>query len=71
MEDFHVYVWTKPGDGRVPVHACFLPDYKDPCFSQDLQRLKDYMAGSLKITGKRQKLVENYFYVYPTGPDPK
>jgi hypothetical protein len=67
IEDFRVYVWTAPGGGREPVHACFLPDDKDPCFSQDLRRIKDYVDGTLKQIGKQRKLVENYFYVYPTG----
>jgi WD40 repeat protein len=70
IEDFLVYVWTKPGDGRVPVHACFLPDDKDPYFDQNLERVKDYVDGTLKGIGKQRKLVENYFYVYPTGPAP-
>jgi hypothetical protein len=67
MEAFTVYVWKTPGDGRVPVHACFLPDDKDACFDQDLKRIKDYVDGTLKQIGKQRKLVENYFYVYPTG----
>jgi serine/threonine protein kinase len=71
IEDFVVYVWTKPGDGRVPVHACFLPNDKDAYFEQDLDRVKDYVDGTLKGIGKRRKLVENYFYVYPTGSAPK
>ena len=67
MEDFHVYVWTKPGDGRVPVHACFLPDDKDPYFDQDLKRVKDCVDGTLQGIGKQRKLAENYFYVYPSA----
>jgi hypothetical protein len=70
MEDFHVFVWTKPGDGRVAVHACFLPDDKDAYFEQDLKRVKDYVDGTLKGIGKQRKLVENYFYVYPTRTRP-
>ncbi|HEX4610456.1 MAG TPA: hypothetical protein VH092_19860 [Urbifossiella sp.] len=67
IEAFVVYVWTGPGNGRVPIHACFLPDEKDPYFDQDLKRVKDYADGTLKGIGKQRKVVENYFYVYPTG----
>jgi hypothetical protein len=70
IEDFHLFVWTKPGDGRVPVHACFLPDDKDGYFDQDLARVKGYADRASKRDGKQRKLVENFFYVYPTGPAP-
>lgn len=68
IEAFIVYVWTSPGPGRVPVHACFLPDDKDPYFDTDLAKVKEYVDKTLKVINKQRKLVENYFYVYASGP---
>jgi hypothetical protein len=66
-EAFEVYVWTQPGDGRIAVHACFLPDDKDAYFDRDLANVKEYTAGTLKQIGKQRKVVEAMFYVYPTA----
>ena len=65
IEDFLLYVWTKPGDDRVPVHACFLPDNKDPFFDTDLKKVKDYAEETLKGINVRRRVVEKMFYVYP------
>jgi hypothetical protein len=70
IEAFVVYVWTSPGPGRVPVHACFLPDDKDPYFDTDLAKVKEYVDKTLKVINKQRKVVENYFYVYASGPAP-
>lgn len=66
IEAFVVYVWRTGDEGRLPVHACFQPDHKDPYFDQDLRKVKEYAEVKLKTTGQKQKVVENYFYVYGT-----
>ena len=45
---------SSPGDGRVPVHACFLPDDKDAYFDQDLKGVKDYVDGTLASEDERR-----------------
>lgn len=65
MEAFEMYVWTKPGDGRIPIHACFLPDDKDAFFDTNLNAVKDYAARTLKESGQNRKVIESMFYLYP------
>lgn len=67
VEDFTLYVWTKPGDGRVPVHACFLPDDRDFYFERDMAAVRSYTDETLKVIGKQRLIVENMFYLYPTA----
>ncbi len=55
IEAFEVYVWPQPGDGRVAIHACSLPDDKDSYFDRDLANVKEYAAGTLKQIGKPHK----------------
>lgn len=67
IEDFLLYVWTKPGEGRVPVHACFLPDSKDMFFDSDLQKVKDYAEETLRGIGVRRKVLQKAFYLYQSA----
>jgi internalin A len=66
VEAFEVYVWTAPGDGRVPVHASFGPDDKDAYFSADLAAVRGYRGNG------QRRVVEAMFYAYPgaAGPAP-
>jgi WD40 repeat protein len=69
-ESFAPFVWVKPGDGRVPVHACFLPDGKDAYFDVSLEKVRAYAAGPPEGAGPERKVVEEMFYLYPTGSAP-
>lgn len=64
LEDFTLYVWTTPGNGRIPIHASFDNDSLDAYFDKSLENVKSYSAG------KQRNIVENYFWLYPTGPAP-
>ncbi|HYH64545.1 MAG TPA: WD40 repeat domain-containing protein [Urbifossiella sp.] len=70
IEAFGVYVWTKPGDGRIPIHFCSLPDGTDPLFDKSLAHIQKATADTLRVQSIQRKVVENYFYVYPAGPTP-
>jgi hypothetical protein len=68
IESFEVYVWTKPGDGRIAIHACFLPDDKDAYFDSSLQSIMEYVDTTLKERGPHRKPVQAMFYLYPPPP---
>jgi hypothetical protein len=71
LEDFHVYVWTKPGDGRVPVHACVLPDSIDLFLDTDLKKVNDFTAVTQKGIGIKRKTFSRMFFVYPPDVEDK
>jgi hypothetical protein len=70
LEDFHAFVWTKPGDGRVAVHACTLPDMTDMLLDTDLKKVTDFSDNTLKGIGQQRKNLPRYFYLYPAAPQP-
>lgn len=65
LEDFPVYIWTKPGEGRVPIHSCVLPDNIDLYLDSDQKKVFDFSSGTLKGIGVKRKNVSRLFYVYP------
>ncbi len=65
IEDFLLYVWTQPGDGRVPVHASYLPNDKDPLFDTNLEAIRQNALDTQRLTGVARKVVESVFYVLP------
>lgn len=65
IEAFVIYVWTKSGDGRVPIHACFLPDDKDAFFDSDLEAVRDYAEMIQRAKKIKPKVIERMFYLYP------
>jgi hypothetical protein len=64
IDEFTVYVWTKPGDGRVPIAACWLPDLTDMYFDTDQKKVLDYAQDSLKGTGRKRGIAKHLFYIY-------
>jgi len=71
LEEFHVYVWTKAGDGRVPIHACVLPDAVDLFLDTDLKKVNEFTTGTLKGIGVKRKTFSRMFYVYPAETEEK
>jgi len=71
MESFELYVWTTPGNGRIAMHACFLPDDKDAYFDSSLPSIKEYVETTQKETGQKRKVIEAMFYLYSPGQQPK
>lgn len=65
LEEFVVYVWTKPGDGRVPVHACILPDATDVYLDTDPKKVSEFADDTFKGTGVKRKSIAKIFYVNP------
>jgi hypothetical protein len=65
LEDFHVYVWTKPGDGRIPMHACVLPDSIDLFLDNDLKKINEFNSLTLKGIGQKRRTYMKMFYIYP------
>ena len=60
-----MYVWNKPGDGRVPLHFCSLPDGTDPLFDRSLAHVRSAAAMTLKVQSIQRKVSEAHCYVYP------
>ena len=71
IEEFIIYVWTKPGDGRVPIHACFLPDATDVYFDTDRKRVKEWIDETFKGIGVQRLSTANMFYIYPPKVEKK
>jgi hypothetical protein len=69
LEDFHVYVWTKPGDGRIPMHACVLPDSIDLFLDNDLKKINEFNSLTLKGIGQKRRTYMRMFYIYPPDPE--
>jgi hypothetical protein len=71
LEEFHVFVWTKAGSGRIPVHGCVQPDALDLCLDTDLKKINDFTSGSLKGAGIKRKVFPRMLYVYPPEGEEK
>jgi hypothetical protein len=71
LEDFHVYVWTKPGDGRIPLHACVLPDSIDLFLDNDLKKINEFNSTTLKGIGQKRRTYMKMFYIYPPEAEDK
>lgn len=68
---FTVYVWKKPGDGRIPIYCTTWTDGTDVCFDPDLDRLRQYRDESKKALGVYRPGLHKadfsipVFYIYP------
>lgn len=68
---FTVYVWKKPGDGRIPIYCHTWIDGTDVCFDPDLNKLRLYREESKKALGvyrlglHRADFSIPVFYIYP------
>ena len=72
LEDFIVYVWTKPGDERIPLHACLLPDGTDLFLDPEQKKVTTFADETQKGIGINRKNISKMLYVYPASkPDEK
>jgi hypothetical protein len=71
LEEFVIYVWTKPGDDRIPIHACVLPDSTDVYLDGDMAKVKDFTDETLKGIGVKRRIIPRLFYLYPPKADEK
>jgi hypothetical protein len=62
MEAFELHVWSEAGEGRIPIHACFLLDDKDAYFDKNLELVK---IRAETFANPKRKVVEAFFYLYP------
>jgi hypothetical protein len=67
MESIDFWVWVKPAEGRVPMHACFQPNKKDALFDTSLDKVRNYAA---KDTKEKRNVIEGMFYLYPNASAP-
>ncbi len=63
IEAFVMYVWRKPGSGRVAVHACAMPDGLDPFFDPDFEAVKKLTKETATSKGVKRVVVRNSFYL--------
>jgi hypothetical protein len=64
LEDFVLYVWTKPDDGRVPIHGACLPDRLDMYFDADESKVKKVIEDTSTGLGAKRVRYPNAFYLY-------
>jgi hypothetical protein len=70
-EIFHVYVWKKPGDGRIPIYAHTWTDGGDVFFSGDMDHIRKFKETSFKALGVNRLPLQGrdigmpMFYLYP------
>ena len=70
-ESFKVYVWTKPGDGRVPIYCTTWIDATDAFMHRELKVVEQNREETEKSTGRLRPGMagKNFktpvFYVYP------
>lgn len=71
--NFEVYVWTDPGDGRVPIYCSTWTDGTDVFFEPVLESFEKISADSKKTLGvdRLRPTVGPLFYVYPRAEESK
>lgn len=65
--NFKAYVWTAPGEGRVPVYSCSWTDGADVFYETDLERVRKFTQDSKNALGVDRLTTDSIpvFYVYP------
>ena len=66
-ENFRVFVWKSPGDGRIPIYGSTWTDGTDVFFDPDPNNVKKFAADTKKALGIERKELgpRAVFYVYP------
>lgn len=76
-DKFRVYVWKKPGQGRVPIYAHTWTDGGDVFFSDDTNHIRKFKEKSLKALGVNRLPLSGrdigmpVFYAYPPSDEDK
>ncbi len=67
--NFQAFVWTEPGDGRIPIYANTWPDKTDTFLDPDQSQIDKLTADTLaKLKVKRLGTTPNpLFYLYPAS----
>jgi hypothetical protein len=67
-EQIHIYVWTRPGEGRIPIYASTWTDGTDVFLDPSKDNVQKYIEDSKKALGVNRPYLGVIFYIYGAKP---